>query len=58
MEGYKPTFTGKASDLGDVARNTSVTVTSDHHGITAKAFTVQGNEGKIAGETRLILEEA
>lgn len=41
FSGFKPVFTGKASEVGLAAVDSTVTVTSDIDNITNKSFTVE-----------------
>lgn len=41
FSGYKPIFSGKASEMDNAIIDATVTITSDIHNITNKSFTVE-----------------
>lgn len=57
VQGYKPVFTAKTSDVSGVARETAVTVTSPIADITDKAFKVAMLNDLRDGTTKLLLKE-
>ena len=57
FSGYKPVFTGKASEMNLAAVSDTVTVTSDIDNITDKSFTVD-EKIPVGRAMQLVLHEA